>query len=114
MICSGGGESVIPGEVEAATQRTESREARLSIPLRYLTMAPRDPSTPLRFAQDDHFRFNFFQPVNEASLIPERIKVEPVVRRQTRIVLQPRDVALHPRLNLLRALLPIQRDLVGE
>ena len=46
--------------------------------------------------------------------IPERIKVEPVVRRQTRIMLQPRDVALHPRLNLLGAMLPIQHDLVGE
>ena len=32
----------------------------------------------------------------ETFLIPERIKVEPIVRRDTRIMLQPRDVALHP------------------
>src|ERR1700758_3286332 len=50
----------------------------------------------------------------ENRLIPERIKVEPVVRRQTRIMLQPRDVTLNPRLNLIRAMLPIQHDLVGE
>jgi len=50
----------------------------------------------------------------ETSLIPERIKVEPVVRRQTRIMLQPRDVEIHPRLDLLGAMLPIQHDLVGE
>ena len=29
-------------------------------------------------------------------------------------MLQPRDVALHPRLDLLGAMLPIQHDLVGE
>src|SRR4029077_3871026 len=46
--------------------------------------------------------------------VPERIKVEPVVRRQKRIMLQARDVALHPRLNLLGAMFPIQHDLVGE
>src|SRR6266487_4724274 len=56
----------------------------------------------------------FFEPVKEASLIPERIKVEPVVRRQPRIMLQSLDVALHPRLDLLGAMLPIQHDLAGE
>src|SRR5882724_4534633 len=56
----------------------------------------------------------FFEPVKEPSLIPERIKVEPVVRRQTRIMLQPLDVALHPRLNILGAMLSIQHDLAGE
>src|SRR5947207_9443544 len=50
----------------------------------------------------------------ETALTPERIKVEPIVRRQTRIMLQPRDVEIHPRLDLLGAMLPIQHDLVGE
>src|SRR5437762_7518254 len=35
----------------------------------------------------------------ETALTPERIKVEPIVRRQTRIMLQPRDVEIHPRLD---------------
>src|SRR5262249_24940390 len=50
----------------------------------------------------------------ETSLVPERINVEPIARRETRIMLQPRDVALHPRLNLLGTMFPIQYDLVGE
>src|SRR4029077_11708936 len=58
-------------------------------------------------------RFDFLKPAR-GSLIPERVKVEPVVRSQTRIILQPREVALHPRLGLLGAMLPIQHDLVSE
>ena len=60
------------------------------------------------------FARQFSQACTRQSLIPERVKVEPVVRRETRIMLQPRDVALHPGLNLARAMLPIQNDLVGE
>jgi hypothetical protein len=44
---------VIPSEVEAATQAAAGGEARLSIPVHYLKAALRDPSTPLRSAQDD-------------------------------------------------------------
>jgi hypothetical protein len=44
---------VIPREVEAATQAAAGGEARLSIPVHYLKAALRDPSTPLRSAQDD-------------------------------------------------------------
>jgi hypothetical protein len=46
--------------------------------------------------------------------VPEGIKIEPVVRRETRIMLQPRDVALHPQLDFLGPMLSIQHDLVGE
>ena len=56
----------------------------------------------------------FSQACNEAKLIPERIKVEPVVRRQTRVMLQAREVALCLRLRLLRAMLPIQHDFISE
>ena len=44
---------VIPSEVEV--QRSdEVREARLSIPLQNRNLISRDPSTPLRSAQDDN------------------------------------------------------------
>jgi hypothetical protein len=38
----------------------EGGEARLSIPLHYFSMALRDPSTPLRSAQDDYFLLQMF------------------------------------------------------
>jgi hypothetical protein len=49
-----------------------------------------------------------------AVLIPERIKIEPVIRRHSGVVLEPRDIPLHPRLNFLSAMFPVQYDLVGE
>ena len=48
------------------------------------------------------------------SLVPERKKVEPVTRRGTRVMLQPRDVTLHPQLNFLCPMLTVQHDLVRE
>ena len=78
------------------------------------TKALRDPSPPLRFAQDDRLIVSIFSTCTRPSLIPERIKVEPVVRRQTRVMLQAREVALCPRLRLLRAMLPIQHDFISE
>jgi hypothetical protein len=46
--------------------------------------------------------------------IPERIKVKPIVRRQSGIMFQAIDVALRPMLDVFRAMLPIQNDFVGE
>src|SRR4029453_13443691 len=56
----------------------------------------------------------FLNASKRPNLVPERIKIEPVERRETRIMLQPRDVALHPRLDFLGPMLSIQHDLVGE
>ena len=50
----------------------------------------------------------------ETSSVPKRIKVEPIVRRQACVVLEPRDVAFRPRLDFLGATLAIQCDLVGK
>ena len=46
--------------------------------------------------------------------IPERVKVEPVVRRTSRVVLQPIDIALRPLLGFLRAPIAIQSYLVRK
>src|SRR5438132_2319301 len=57
---------------------------------------------------------NSFNLLTRRSLIPKGIKVKPVVRRKTRVMLQSLSVALHPKLGLLGATMPIQNDHVGK
>src|SRR5205814_7419611 len=47
-------------------------------------------------------------------LIPKRIKVEPVIRRKPRVVLQTIGVALHPTLDLLQAPVAIQDYFISQ
>src|SRR5262245_13574535 len=47
-------------------------------------------------------------------LIPKGIEVKPIVRCTTRIMLQPRHVLLYPGLDLLGAMVAIQKNRVGE
>src|SRR5206468_4715481 len=47
-------------------------------------------------------------------LVPKRVKVKPVIRRKTRIMLESLGVALHPEVGLLGATIPLQNDHVGE
>jgi hypothetical protein len=42
-------------------------ERSRGIPVRYPTIAPRDPSTPLGFAQDDRFVASIFSTLHEAA-----------------------------------------------
>ena len=50
--------TVIPSEVEECNAADKFREARLSMPLHNQNMTLRDPSTPLRCAQDDKLRLS--------------------------------------------------------
>src|ERR1044071_3719245 len=49
-----------------------------------------------------------------ALLIPKRIEVEPVVGCKMRIMFEALGVTLHPELNIFRATIAIQIDLVGK
>jgi hypothetical protein len=49
-----------------------------------------------------------------AALAPKPIKIKPVIRRKTCVLLQPRHVPLHPGLDCFSSLLTIQTDVVGE
>src|ERR1051325_6814347 len=46
--------------------------------------------------------------------VPEWIKIEPVVRRNPRVMFEPINVALRPLLDLVGALSARQRDFVGK
>src|SRR4029077_5711458 len=49
-------------------------ERSRGIPLRYPTIAPRDPSTPLGFAQDGRFVASIFSSLHEAKPNPRTSK----------------------------------------
>ncbi|PYK27519.1 MAG: hypothetical protein DME59_04575 [Verrucomicrobia bacterium] len=53
-------------KAEALKRQTLNRHSERSrgIPLDYFSVASRDPSTPLRSAQDDHFPFQWVQLFN--------------------------------------------------
>src|SRR5580704_9841085 len=48
------------------------------------------------------------------SLVPKRIEIKPIVRRNARVMLQALGVALHPPLDLLSPTITIQCDLIGK
>src|SRR5437660_3257236 len=48
------------------------------------------------------------------SLVPKRIEVKPIVRRNASVMLQALGVALHPQLDLLRPTITVQCDLIGK
>jgi hypothetical protein len=48
------------------------------------------------------------------SLVPEWIKVEPVIRRESRVVLQPISIALRPLLELAGPPVAVQNNFIGE
>src|SRR5438874_8927166 len=50
----------------------------------------------------------------EASLVPEGIKIEPIVRSETRVVLQAANIPLRPLLDFRSSSFAIQRDLVRK
>src|SRR5438045_3593313 len=48
------------------------------------------------------------------SLVPERKKVKPIVRRETGVVLEPSDIALRPLLQIVGTIVPMDGDFLGE
>src|SRR6266496_3690198 len=90
--------SVATQWISGITVRVTDACNRSIIPLSYLI-------------QQTHQTYNILR---RRSLVPKRIEVKPIVRRNARVMLQALGVALHPQLDLLSPTIAVQCDRVGK